>query len=218
MRTSETNAVTEDIGDNLSAGERSEIARYKLQKRYQFSVGVGIYLSLLSLIILVLLVLISMPITLQQVLVAIAALLVLNALDTFRKGLEGLEEVPTSSPSILGDTYHIYNHSYGDINTQTTTYATYNKIQALASAGAGIEQILNHISQTHPITTEREKMQVAEETIAEIEHNPSLKAKIVTALKAGDRNTLAEFINHPLNQVVVATLEGWLVTGETKSS
>jgi hypothetical protein len=188
----------------------SSFERYKLEKRYRFYVGV--YLSILSLVILFFLVSVSMSVTVQQALAVIVGLVILSALDAFRRSSE--EAISTSSSAVVGNTYHVYNHytNYAD------TYNTYKESQDLAKAAAEIQQLLNHLSQTYPTTTESEKMVLVEEVVEEIENNPSLRARVVSALRASGAAALEELINHPVNKMVIAVLEGWLAEEETKPS
>ncbi|NEO60944.1 MAG: hypothetical protein F6J98_11050, partial [Moorea sp. SIO4G2] len=81
--------------------------------------------------------------------------------------------------------------------------------QSLAEAAAEIQQLLNQLSQTNPTTTNKEKMIVVGEVIDQIETNPTLKAKVINALKAGGVEAFKEAIDHPLVNILMATVEGW---------
>ncbi len=199
--------MTTNTKTNFEA-KTSAFENDNLKKRYSFSIG--IYLSLLSMFILVLLVVVRMPVTVQQALAVIAGLVILNALDAFKRCLEDTK--PDASSILSGNTYHIYN----EYATHANTYNTYNEKQDLKQAAIEIQQLLDHLSQTYPITTEHEKIVLAEEVVEEIENNPPLEARVVSALKAGSAAALEELINHPINKLLIAVLEGWLATKETE--
>ena len=57
-------------------------------------------------------------------------------------------------------------------------------------------------------------MIVVGEAVDRIENNPTLKAKVINALKAGGIEAFKEAINHPLVNILVATIEGWQDTEE----
>jgi hypothetical protein len=81
--------------------------------------------------------------------------------------------------------------------------------QNLVEAAAEIQQLLEQLSQTYPTSTNAEKMKVVAEAADRIERNPTLKARVINALKAGGTEAVKEAINHPLVNILVATIEGW---------
>nr|WP_242036794.1 pentapeptide repeat-containing protein [Leptolyngbya sp. FACHB-321] len=81
--------------------------------------------------------------------------------------------------------------------------------QTLAEAAAEIQQLLEQLSQSYPTTTQTEKMALVTKAVEAIEKNPTLKARVVGALKAGGIETLKELIDNPLVNVLLAALEGW---------
>jgi hypothetical protein len=70
--------------------------------------------------------------------------------------------------------------------------------QNLADAAAEIQQLLNHLSQSYPTATTSEKMTVVAKAVDEIENNPTLKARVIGALKAGGTEAFKELIDNPL--------------------
>ncbi|NES85784.1 MAG: pentapeptide repeat-containing protein [Moorea sp. SIO2B7] len=86
---------------------------------------------------------------------------------------------------------------------------TPEQTQSLAEAAAEIQQLLNQLSQTNPTSTEIEKLTVVARAAEEIKNNPTLKAKVINSLKAGGVEAFKEAINHPLVNILVATIEGW---------
>jgi len=81
--------------------------------------------------------------------------------------------------------------------------------QNLAEAAAEIQQLLNQLGQTYPTNTPLEKQIVVTEALKEIERNPTLKARVIGALKAGGTEALKELLDHPAVNVLLAALEGW---------
>ena len=81
--------------------------------------------------------------------------------------------------------------------------------QNLADAAQEIQQLLKQLSKTNPTTTNKEKMTVVGEAVDRIEGNPTLKAKVINALKAGGTEAFKEAIDHPLVNILVSTIEGW---------
>ena len=81
--------------------------------------------------------------------------------------------------------------------------------QNLAEAAAEIQALLEQLSETYPTTTSREKNIVVGEAVDRIENNPTLKARVINALKAGGTETFKEAIDHPLVNILMATIEGW---------
>ncbi|MGB3693590.1 MAG: pentapeptide repeat-containing protein [Spirulinaceae cyanobacterium] len=72
---------------------------------------------------------------------------------------------------------------------------------------AEIQQLLEQLEKSYPTETTTGKMQLATEAIARIENNPSLKAKIISSLKAGSIAAFEQFLNHPAASFVIAAFE-----------
>jgi uncharacterized protein YjbI with pentapeptide repeats len=100
-----------------------------------------------------------------------------------------------------------YNERINGNYVQNNYYAPEQK-QTLAEAAAEIQQLLEQLSETYPTTTSREKNIVIGEAVEQIEKNPTLKAKVINALKAGGIEAFKEAVNHPLVNIFVATIEG----------
>ncbi|MBD2511347.1 pentapeptide repeat-containing protein [Nostoc muscorum FACHB-395] len=94
------------------------------------------------------------------------------------------------------------------IGGNITNYTPEQK-QNLAQAAAEIQQLLNQLGQTYPTNTPLEKQIVVTEVLKEIERNPTLKARVIGALKAGGTEALKELLDHPAVNVLLAALEGW---------
>lgn len=82
----------------------------------------------------------------------------------------------------------------------------------LADAAKEIQQLLEQLSQTYPTNSIKERNAVAIEAVDRLENNPTLKAKVVNALKAGGIEAFKEAVDHPLVNIFVALIEGWQET------
>ncbi|NEP30235.1 MULTISPECIES: pentapeptide repeat-containing protein [unclassified Moorena] len=80
----------------------------------------------------------------------------------------------------------------------------------LTEAAAEIQQLLEQLSQSNPTSTEIEKLTVVARAAEEIKNNPTLKAKVINALKSGGVEALKEAIDHPLVNILMAMIEGWI--------
>lgn len=54
-------------------------------------------------------------------------------------------------------------------------------------------------------------MVVVEKAIKQIEADPTLRERVIGAMKSGGIEAFKELINHPLVNILVAALEGWQV-------
>jgi uncharacterized protein YjbI with pentapeptide repeats len=96
----------------------------------------------------------------------------------------------------------------GQIGGNITNYNPEQK-QNLVQAAADIQQLLNQLSQSYPTTTTSQKMSVVAKAVDEIESNPTLKARVIGALKAGGTEAFKELIDHPLVNILLASIDGW---------
>lgn len=105
-----------------------------------------------------------------------------------------------------GDTYNVGQagavgrHARSDYNT---FYHSEQK-QTLAEAAAEIQKLLKQLEQTNPTATEAEKKAYVSASIP-----PTLRARTVSALKAGGKEALKELLDNPYVNIGVAIVEGW---------
>ncbi|MBD2249082.1 pentapeptide repeat-containing protein [Nostoc sp. FACHB-888] len=81
--------------------------------------------------------------------------------------------------------------------------------QNLAEAAAEIQQLLEQLSQSYPTNTMSGKMALATEAIQQIENNPTLMQKTISALSAGGTAALDQLLSHPAASFVIAALDNW---------
>ena len=84
--------------------------------------------------------------------------------------------------------------------------------QDLAEAAAEIQALLKQLDQTYPTDTTTGKMTIATEAIQCIDSDPKLTQRILSALKAGGTQALAQALNHPAASFVIGALEDWQKT------
>ncbi|MBE9028770.1 hypothetical protein IQ266_03225 [filamentous cyanobacterium LEGE 11480] len=80
----------------------------------------------------------------------------------------------------------------------------------LGSTAEEIDNLLIRISTKHPVETRIERMKVADAAMQYINvNNPSLKTKILSALKAGSIDALGQLLNHPASSFFIAAIKDW---------
>lgn len=111
-----------------------------------------------------------------------------------------MAEQPKVQQNFHASVYGVAGNVEGDFNN----YLPEQK-QNLAEAAADIQKILNQLAQTSPTTDV-----VTEAIHQEIKRNPALKARLISALKAGVLEGLKTFVNHPLFNIPAETIKGFL--------
>lgn len=94
------------------------------------------------------------------------------------------------------------------IGGNITNYSPQQK-QNLAEAATEIQQLLNQLRHSYPTSTPLEKQIAVTEVLKQINGNSTLKTRVLEALKAGETEALKELVDHPLVNILLATLEGW---------
>lgn len=81
--------------------------------------------------------------------------------------------------------------------------------QNLADAAVEIKQLLDQLAQTYP-DSDRPEVMIVDAVQTKIKDSPILKARLISALKAGGIEALKVVFNHPLVSVPVETIKGFL--------
>ena len=81
--------------------------------------------------------------------------------------------------------------------------------QSLAQAAAEIQLLLKQLEQTYPTTTTSQQMVVAAEAINRIESNPTLKKRVINAVKEGGLAAFEKAIDNPAGAFIVGAIKGW---------
>ena len=124
-----------------------------------------------------------------------------------------------------GNTYNqsgnfgIGHMSGGKIEAGAKVAGVFNEAEErnLAEAAAEIQQLLEQLEKSYPTNTTADKMAIATEAIKQIENNPTLMARVLSAISAGGVSALEAFLNHPAASFVIGALQDWQETGEPKS-
>lgn len=81
--------------------------------------------------------------------------------------------------------------------------------QNLADAAKEIQQLLQQLQQEHPPNNTSAQMIVAAQAIEQIESNPTLKQKVISAVKEGGLAAFERAIDNPAGAFVVGAIRGW---------
>lgn len=101
-----------------------------------------------------------------------------------------------------------YNERIEGDYIQGNYYAAADK-QNLTEAAAEIQALLEQLEKSYPTNTTTGKMALATEAIAQIENNPTLTSRILSALKVGSVKAFEQFLSHPAASFVIGALEDW---------
>jgi len=87
---------------------------------------------------------------------------------------------------------------------------THYNSQNLAQAAQEIKALLNQLDKDYDSSTTTGQAMISAKAIESIEKNPTLKARVVNALKEGGTTALEELVDHPAVKPVVALLKGFM--------
>ena len=115
-----------------------------------------------------------------------------------------------------GTMYGGMQAAQADHNNQTmdTNVVSPQQKQNLAQAAAEIQALLEQLDKTYSTDTTKGKMELAASAIAQIDSNPTLTARILSALKVGSVKAFEQFLSHPAASFVIGALEDWQKTKE----
>ena len=119
------------------------------------------------------------------------------------------------SQNMSGGTMHGgMQAAQGDHNKQTmdTNVVSPSQQQTLTEAAAEIQALLEQLEKSYPTDTTTGKIALAMEAITQIDSNPNLTARILSALKVGSVKAFEQFLNHPAASFVIGALEDWQTT------
>jgi hypothetical protein len=130
-----------------------------------------------------------------------------------------LTYAPTPNAETTQDTHLMSNtiHQYGSGDNIGGDKVMGNKIgtqinhsQNLAQAAQDIRDLLQQLDQDYDRTTPTGQAMISAKAIEAIEKNPTLKARVLNALKEGGATALEEAIDHPAVKPVVAMVKGFI--------
>ncbi|MGM3305158.1 leucine-rich repeat domain-containing protein [Anabaena sp. WFMT] len=96
--------------------------------------------------------------------------------------------------------------SGGSSNVYQTNYTPEQK-QNLAEAAAEIQQLFHQLSKNNQTSTNEG---ITNAIYQEIKRNPTLKSRLISALKAGGLEALKAIFNHPVFSIPAETIKGFL--------
>ena len=85
-----------------------------------------------------------------------------------------------------------------------------NNSTDLATAARDIKALFAELDQSYDKTTPLGQMQIATKTIEAIENQPTVKKRLLNAVKEGGTTALEEMIEHPAIKPVVAAIKGYI--------
>ena len=96
--------------------------------------------------------------------------------------------------------------------TMDTNVVSPSQKQTVTEAADEIQALLEQLEKSYPTDTTTGKMALAAEAIAQIDSNPTLTARILSALQVGSIKAFEQFLNHPAASFVIGALEDWQKT------
>jgi hypothetical protein len=122
--------------------------------------------------------------------------------NTRRSGI--IETTAKEESSKVNMSFHTpVTRAAGSIEGNQNIYAPEQK-QILAEAAAEIQKLLKQLEESNPTATVEQQ-----QAFVDLAVSPTLKAKFVSALQAGRKEAVKEFLDNPYFNVGVAILEGW---------
>jgi len=122
-----------------------------------------------------------------------------TVLDTSITDQLGSNLVRLANPAQVSKSQLSIQHDYTSKQTQN-----------LRETAARIQKLLQQLEQNYPTSTPLEKQMVVLEVVKKIESNPALKLWVVRIVNEFNTQDLKKLVNHPLVNVLMAALEGYL--------
>ncbi len=84
-----------------------------------------------------------------------------------------------------------------------------NPKQNLADFAIEVQQLLQILDHSYPSNLPTDTQAEIEFAVNQIEKDPALKQRLISALESGSKEALKELTNNPYVNILVATYEGW---------
>ena len=84
-----------------------------------------------------------------------------------------------------------------------------NPKQNLADFALEVQQLLQILDHSYPNDLPTETHTQIEFAVNQIEKDPTLKKRLISALESGSKEALKELMDNPYVNILVATYEGW---------
>ncbi|MEM8610792.1 MAG: hypothetical protein AAGF93_02155 [Cyanobacteria bacterium P01_H01_bin.105] len=88
-------------------------------------------------------------------------------------------------------------------------YNSFEARQNLVVVAREIQAMLVRLEENYSPTTSTGKIQIAAETIKQIEADPNWQSRLISALQAGGTSALSSLLDHPAANFVIAAIEDW---------
>jgi hypothetical protein len=101
-----------------------------------------------------------------------------------------------------------YNERIDGSYIQGNYYAA-AKPQSLVQAAAEIQMLLKQLETTYPTNTPARDMVVATEVVKRIESDPTMKQRVIGAVKEGGLAAFEKAIDNPAGAFITGAIKGW---------
>jgi len=81
--------------------------------------------------------------------------------------------------------------------------------QNLIESAAQIQHLLKQLEQSYPSITTSQQMVIAAKAIEQIENDPTLKQRVINAIKEGGLAAFEKAIDNPAGAFIVGAIKGW---------
>ncbi len=125
--------------------------------------------------------------------------------ETFDK-IQGININIENNPN-MSNVYQ--NHSGNGDNVAGDKNVTYNNTQNLAQAAQDIKELIEQLQGDYDSTLIG-NMQMGTEIVNRIDQNPTLKARVVNAIKESGVEALKQAISHPVAAIIIAGAQGFM--------
>lgn len=124
-----------------------------------------------------------------------------------------LKLIYTPGEPSMGNTIHQYgsgDNIAGDKVLGDKIHTQINNSQDLTQAAKDIKTLLTQLENDYNSNTPVGPTMMTAKVVESVDKNPTLKARVVNALKEGGSTALEEAIDHPVVKPVVAALKGFV--------
>ncbi|WP_199313761.1 DUF4926 domain-containing protein [Leptolyngbya sp. FACHB-671] len=122
-------------------------------------------------------------------------------------------EESSTENQLMSNTIHQYgsgDNVAGDKVMGNKIGTQINHSQNLAQAAKDIKDLLDQLDQDYDRSTPTGQAMISAKAIEAIEQNPTLKTRVINALKEGGTTALESAIDHPAVKPVVAMIKGFI--------
>jgi internalin A len=107
---------------------------------------------------------------------------------------------------------NLANQVQDEARQQANQYNSGSEKQPLAEAAKEIQALIEQLSSTSSIETMPAKVAFAGEIVKQIDADPSLTQRVLSAGKSGGVAAIGQLLNHPAASFVIAAIEDWQKT------